>query len=76
MGCGGSAIVFACSPRGVPLFYFLDRRGLLAKGGFVIVKWAKHAIEQAETDVFDPLAGPSVALHKTAEIVHVNIPVP
>ena len=36
-----------CSPRGITLLHFFNRRGFLAKGYIVIVEWAKHSIEQA-----------------------------
>ena len=87
MRCGGSRIVFVVAsmshPRITldvvhvvsPCFIFYRRR-FLSKGCIGIVEWAKHSIEGAEKDLFDPSAGPLVALHETAKIVHVNIPIP
>ena len=78
MQCGGSAIVFAVVSMShlritldvlhmaSPYFIFY-RRGFLLKGCIVIVKWAKHSIEQAEKDVFDPLTSPSVSLNETTK---------
>ena len=66
---------FGYSPRGITLLFF-NRRRFLPKCCIGIVKWAKHSIEQAENDMFDPLAGPLDALHETTKIVHVDIPVP
>ena len=66
---------FGCSPRGISLLHFLDRSGFLTKGGIVIIKGSKHAIEQAEKNLFDLMAGPYIPLDEPAKIVHVNIPV-
>ena len=64
------------SPRQITLLHFFDRQGFLAKGCIVIIKWAKDFIERAEKDSFDPSASPSVSLHETTKIVHVDIPIP
>ena len=65
---------FGCSPSGTTLLHPFDRRRFLPKGSICIVEGAKHLIEQAEKDAFDPLAGPLVALQGTAKIVYVDIP--
>ena len=66
---------FGCSPCGIALLQFLERSGLLTKGGIVIVKRSKHSIERAEKNSFYPSACPYIALDEPAKVVHVNIPV-
>ena len=67
---------FRCSPSGITLLHLFDRRRFPTKGFIGIVERAKHSIEQAEKNSFDPSVGPLVALHETAKIVQVDIPVP